>query len=351
MILQYENKILKEDLKEILTIIECKKFKGKSILITGATGMLATYLVYFFYYLNTEKNYNIKVIGLVRNEQKAINMFGDILNEKIKILKKDVTEKLTLEEDIDYIFHLASSANPKSILETPIDIIEANTLGTLNVCKLAVEKKSKVIFSSTREVYGILDNEKTKLEENDIGKIDWLEKRACYPESKRIAETIINSFNLQYGMQYNIIRISHCYGPGMNILNDGRVMSDFISNAIQKNDMILKSLGEDVRSFCYISDAIIGMLQIALNGMENQVYNLSNEKEEIKVKDLAVLINDLSKNNKKILYEIGRDEGAYTNYKRIGLDTSKLEELGWKINVNLKDGILKTLASFNKKGF
>lgn len=342
----YINKVINEDLKEIYKEVCCKKFKKKVILITGANGMLASYLIYFFQYLNLEKNYDIKIIGLVRNKEKAALKYKSIMNENLSFIEQNVIEPLETSDKIDYIFHLASSANPKTILNNPVEIIEANVIGTLNMCYLAKSKGSKLIFSSTREVYGYFDELKENLTEDQIGKLNWLEKRACYPESKRMAETLLSSFSQEHGIVYNIIRISHCYGPGMNINEDGRVMSDFISDAVNNRNIVLKSLGNDMRSFCYISDAIVGILLIALKGEKNEIYNLANENQEIKVKDLACLIKESSKNKLEIKYEIGKDKTAYTNYKRIKLNVSKLEDLNWKIKVDLKKGLQKTLENF-----
>ena len=237
---------------------------------------------------------------------------------------------------------MASSANPKTILENPIDIIKANTIGTFNVFELARNKSAKVFFTSTREVYGKLDESIKFIQESDMGVVDCLEKRACYPESKRIAETICNSYFYQYGVKYNIIRIAHVYGPGMNIDGDGRIMSDIIENVSKNKNIILKSDGTALRAFCYITDAIRGLLLILIKGKDNEVYNLSNEKEEISIKDLAQKAINISRKELKIEYQIN-NSGAYTSYKRIGLDNRKLEELGWNIRISLDKGLEKQI--------
>lgn len=339
--INYQNKIIQEDMQEILKDIEFNSLKNKTILITGATGMLATYLIYFFNYLNIIENLNIKIIGLVRNKEKAIKIFEGV---EIELLIQDIQDEIKYEHKIDYIFHMASSANPKTILENPIDIIKANTIGTFNVFELARNKSVKVLFTSTREIYGKLDENVEFIQETDMGVVDCLERRACYPESKRIAETICNSYFYQYGVKYNIIRIAHVYGPGMNIDGDGRIMSDIIENISKNENIILKSDGTALRAFCYITDAIRGLLLILIKGNDNEVYNLSNEKEEISIKDLAQKAIDISGKKIKIEYQISNSE-AYTNYKRVGLNNGKLEKLGWKIQKKLVDGIRNTLIN------
>lgn len=347
--LTFFNTIVQEDMKDIYDEeILFDKLKNKVVLITGATGMLATYIIYFLHYLNINKESNIKIYALARNKKKAEEIFNDLVGDKnFIIINQDVTKEILIDEKIDYIFHLASSANPKSILENPVGIIQANTLGTINICEFAVKNNALVFFSSTREIYGKIEG-KEFVKETDMGVCDCIENRACYPESKRISETICKSYNLQYEMKYQICRIAHVYGPGMNINNDGRIMSDIISDIVNNRNIILKSDGSAKRAFCYLSDAVRAIFLILLNGRVNDVFNLSNEKDEISIKDLAKLGGQLfSEKNIKVDYQISNNNNnLYTNYKRSKLDNSKLYDLGWKIKIDLKEGIRKTVLSF-----
>ena len=344
--LNFFNDIVQEDMKDIYEQkILFDKLKNKSVLITGATGMLATYIIYFLHYLNINKESNIKIYALARNKKKIEEIFNTFIDDKnFIVVNQDITKEILIDEKIDYIFHLASSANPKSISENPVGIIQANTLGTINVCQFAVKNNALVFFASTREIYGkIEENEFVK--ESDMGVCDCLEDRACYPESKRISETICKSYNLQYKMRYQICRIAHVYGPGMNIDNDGRIMSDIISDIVNNRNIILKSDGSAQRAFCYLSDAVRAIFLILLN--ENDVFNLSNEEDEISIKDLAKLGAELFlEKNIKVDYQISNNNNLYTNYKRSKLDNSKLYNLGWKIKIDLKEGIRKTVLSF-----
>ncbi|MBR8700687.1 Bifunctional polymyxin resistance protein ArnA [Fusobacterium sp. DD29] len=346
----FSNHVLKEDLKKIINSnIAFEKLKGKSILITGATGMLATYITFLFVELNMKKNYNINIFALVRNKEKGLRQFKDILNEKnFHLITQDITSPIDLNESIDYIFHLASSANPQTIKKDPLSIIKANTIGTLNVFEFARHKNSRVFFASTREVYGKIEN-RDYIAENDMGTLNPLEDRACYPESKRMSETICRSYFLQYGVRYQIARIAHVYGPGMNIDNDGRIMSDIISNVVKNEDIILKSDGSAIRSFCYITDAIEAMMLILLEGLENEVYNISNEVEEVSIKNLANLCVDIFPDKKIKVKCIPQhsSNNLYTNYKRVGLNNKKLNSLGWSPKISLKEGIENTVKSFN----
>ncbi len=345
----YKNPIVQQDMKKILEQkIPFEKLYNKSILITGANGMLASYYMYLLMYLNDCKNANIKIFALVRNEKKLEELTQFSKRSDVIPIVQDVCDRVILSEKVDYIIHMASSANPKTIVSDPVGIINANVIGTLRVLELAKEHGAKIIFTSTREVYGKIDG-KDKIAENDMGILDCLELRSCYPESKRLAENLIVSYAYQYGVSYQIVRIAHSYGPGMNIDNDGRIMSDLISNVVHHENICLKSAGEAKRAFCYIVDAITALLMVTLSDKSNQVYNIANETEEIKIKDLAYLLADMYEDS-EVIFDIKENNNQYVKFERTPLDTTKLEELGWRPQVSLKDGVKKTVSFFSNKG-
>lgn len=340
--------IIKEDLELIINQnINFSKFKNKSFLITGALGMLASYYMYTLMYLNDKFNYNIKIYTLVRNKEKLKRLI-DINRKDIFVLEQDVCEKIIIDGKLDYIIHMAGYSNPKNIIKDPVGIINANVIGTLNVLKLAKEKQAKIIFTSTREVYGKID--KNIINENDSGILDCTELRSCYPESKRMAENLIISYAYQHGIKYQIARIAHCYGPRMTIKEDGRIMSDLINHVVSETDIILKSNGEAKRSFCYISDAITALFIITLSSKENEIFNLANETEEIAIKDLAYFLTKwYKKTNINVLFKIEDNNNQYVKFKRVKLNTFKLEQLGWKPIISLKDGIYRTVEYFKSE--
>lgn len=345
----YNNEVVQEDLSLILNQnIDLSKFKNKSVLITGATGMLASYYMYTLMYLNDVMNYNIKIYPLVRNISKLDNLVNLPTRKDIFPIEQDVCDEINIEDKIDYIIHMASSANPKTIKTNPVGIIEANVFGTLNVLNLAKQNDAKVIFTSTREVYGKMDTD--IITEEDMGILDCLELRSCYPESKKLAENLIVSYAYQHGIKYEIVRIAHSYGPGMIIKDDGRIMSDLINNVVNSEDIVLKSTGEAKRAFCYIVDATTALLHVTLSNEDNQVYNIANETEEISIRDLAEsLTNWFSDKNIQVVYDIQENNNQYVKFKRVRLDTSKLESLGWKPVVSLEEGVKKTVNYFDKE--
>lgn len=346
----YKNEIIQEDLKIITEQdIEFDVLKNKSILITGATGMLASYYMYVLMYLNDNFKYNIKIYALVRNKEKLERITKFSLRNDIIPIEQDVCSKIDIKEKIDYIIHMASSANPSTIITNPVGIINANVIGTLNILELAKKYNSEVIFTSTREVYGKMDEKKEEILENDMGILDCTELRSCYPESKKMAENLIISYAYQYKIIYKIARIAHSYGPGMIIHNDGRIMSDLISNVINGENIILKSIGEAKRAFCYIVDAITALIRITVNNNENQIYNVANETEEISIKDLAYSLKEWYKEkNIDVIFQIQENSNQYVKFKRTRLNTKKLEKIGWKPVISLKDGINRTVKYFER---
>lgn len=352
--MNYYDEIIQEDLKLIKSQkIFWDKLKNSTVLVTGATGMLATYVGYMLHYLNETTDLNVKGILTYRNHEKLFSKYEGLLeNSNLTFVQQDVIEKMHLEDTVDWIIHAASNASPKYILTDPVGIIEANVIGTEQLLYLAKEKNVKGFhFLSTREVYGEVPSKVGKITEDSYGSLNILEKRSCYPESKRLGETLVRSFSDQHNVPFTISRIAHSYGPGMELNKDGRIMNDLIYNVVNNENIVLKSKGEAERSFCYIADAVAGIFMIMLNGSNDEAYNLSNEDEPIKIADLAKKLVQLFPNkNLKVTFDIPKEIGAgYTKFKRIPLDTTKLEKLGWKKLNCLDKGIRKTVLSFNNE--
>lgn len=345
------NKVIKKDMDNLIN--DCpyiKDFKDKTILVTGANGLIAKNLVYFFLELNKQKKSNTKVVALVRNLDKAKGVFKDYLNdENLIFLVQDVCEKIVYEDKVDYIFHAAGSASAAAIKADPVGIIRANTLGTMNVLDFAKIKNVKnVVFPSTREIYGKVDGVDS-ITEDVMGVIDPLDSRNCYPESKRLAEAIFKSYSVQYNVPFNILRIAHTYGPGMQINNDGRVMADFIGSVVNNKNIVLNSDGSAIRAFCYVSDAIYGILTVMVNGKIGEAYNLANEDEPYMIRDVAKMLVELYPDkNLKVEFTNPTDEikKGYVSYKIVKLNTKKLENLGWKKKISLLDGMKRTVDYF-----
>ena len=323
-----------------------EQLDGKTVLVTGATGMLASYVTWPLLSLREQAGIRVSVIALCRDARKAEAYFGPFVGKPyFRLLLQDVCEPIPCEGPVDYVFHLAGNASPHFINADPVGIMKCNLLGTMNVLECArAWQTRKVIFASTREVYG--KNEEAKLlDEQAYGTLDPLDDRSCYPESKRAAETLLKSYYLQYGIPFNVVRIAHSYGPTMWLEHDGRVMADLMGDAVAGRDIVLKSSGEAVRAFIYVTDAVVGMFTVLFHGAAAKAYNLANETEPIRVKELArelAAIRDV-----QVVVSEGEQKG-YCAYRRTALDTSAIEQLGWRPQVSLQEGIRRVLLYFPK---
>ncbi len=324
--------------------LDYSELKNKTVFVSGALGMLASNLVDTLMYLNFHQGFNIKLILLARSKDRMIKRFGSE-NSHLTYVIQDISAPLDISTKVDYIFHAAGNSSPLYIKSEPLGIIQANVQGSLNVVDFAKRSNAKkVIFFSTREVYGKVEGIYS-ISENDFGTFDPLDPRSCYPESKRMAENIFKSASIQYGIDFSIVRVAHSYGPSMK-LSDMRVMSDFIGNFVEERDVELLSDGTALRSFCYVLDSISALLFILLKGNPNEAFNIANEDEEISIYELAKLIISIGEKDLNVTRVEPKMEELYCNYQRVKLDTSKLEGLGWKPMFNLETGLKLTLDSF-----
>lgn len=352
------NQIVQQDVHEMMAeCLDWERLRGKSVLITGAYSMLGTYLAYLMLSLNQEKNLGIEVFLLGRKEDTLRSRFNDFSDDAhCHLLIHDVIDPILVDR-ADYIFHFAGNCSPYYICNEPVDILRTNLIGTFNVMELARRCHSeRVIIASTREVYGdvtkltVFDPLKSgagaSVEEKTFGSLDPMDNRSCYPESKRAEESIARSYYVQYGVPFNSIRMAHIYGPGMKTEQDGRVMSDFICDAIHGRDIVLHSDGSAERAFCYLTDAIIGILYVAFKGELGEAYNLSNESESLSIREVAQKVCNASPHDIHVWFEDLGNRAGYCQYTRVALDNHKIQRLGFIPRVKLDDGIRRTLSFF-----
>jgi nucleoside-diphosphate-sugar epimerase len=343
------NKIIESDLRIICNSnLDWEKFKNSTVLVTGAYGMLASYMVYTLAYLNsTYPLLNIKIIAQCRNIEKAKDKFKNI--PQLFITNIDICGNFNFIENVDYIIHAASPASAQYYSTDPISVINPNVIGTKNLLNLAKEKSVKgFLFLSSGDVSGKVDKE--LITEDDYGYLNPIDLRSCYAESKRIAETMCKCYNHQHELHTISVRPEHTYGPTLDLINDQRVFSEFISNIVNKKDIVIKSDGMSVRTFTYISDATIGFFTALLKGVSGESYNVSNNKCRIKIKDLAEMLVSMYPEKKlKVVYEKRSDTNEYIENKdniRPTLSTQKIEKLGFTCNIDLKEGFKRTINSF-----
>ena len=339
------NIIIDEDTEQIIQENDgLKELYDKTVMVTGASGMIGSYFIYTLFKLNENYNANIKIVPLVRDLKKLNDKI--ISNENISPIIQDVTEKISYDETIDYIVHAASPASPKIMKEKPVETNFANTLGTANTLLLAKECNAKgYLFISSREIYGEPINNEKYFTEDSFGFVDHLIPRNAYAEGKKAAENMCIGFNEEYGLNTKIVRLAHTYGPGMSV-DDGRVQADFLKNIINDEDIELNSDGSSVRTYTYISDAISAMFKILLKG-KNTVYNISDERNEVSVKELAETMASIYPEKKlKIKFNIKNENHnqGYAPFKLGILSSAKIrKEFDWNAKYSVKEGFKRTL--------
>lgn len=343
------NKILSEDVDFIINSnIPWKKFSGKTILISGASGFLPSYMVHTLFQLNKTK-INTKVYALVRNKTKTKKIFNQyIKNGFLEIIEQDISQKLNFNKHIDFIIHAASQASPKYYYSDPIGTMLPNIIGTKNLLDIATKNSvESFLFFSSGEVYGQTGS--NKINELNYGFLDPLDLRSCYAESKRTGESLCMAWFKQNKTPVKIARIFHTYGPGMN-LDDGRVFADFVSDAVKNRNIKIKSTGTAIRPFCYIADATVAFFTILLKGKNGNAYNVSNPNCMVSVMELAKIISRLFP-EKRLKVEKGK-KPAQKDYMQSKIksqnpDISKLLMLGWKPKFSIKEGFSRTITSYH----
>jgi UDP-glucuronate decarboxylase len=347
------NRIILEDLDFIhQKSIHWRRFKNKTVLITGAYGMLASFIVRMLMYLNEiDPLYNIKVIGLVRNLDKAYKKYPDYINcKKFKLIESDVCIPLKLTEKVDFIIHAASPASSQYYGTNPVGTLMPNVIGTYHLLEYAKEQKVEgFLYFSSGEVYGEFSSDKS-LAEIDCGYLNPVALRSCYGESKRMGENMCKAWQHQYGVPTKIARIAHTYGPTMELEGDSRVFSEFVSDVVNNHDIVMKSAGNAYRQFCYISDATVAFFKILLEGEPGEAYNVGNDKGVISISDLAELLVEMFPEKRlKVIKIKRRNDGAYLESVAsnvITLDISKLKALGWRPMYSIEAGFRRTIESF-----
>lgn len=346
------NKVVLEDMVYIAeNLPPWHSLAGKTVLITGAGGMLPSYMADTLLYLNDRDAGNcIKVIGIARNRDKALQRLSQYEKRNdFSMIIQDICAPIHLDQKIDYIIHAACQASPKYYNLDPAGMIWTNIKGMRNLLELAEKNKVEgFLYFSSSEIYGRIDPTHGCIKEADMGYIDPLDTRNCYAESKRICETLCMSWFHQFGVPVKIVRPFHTYGPGLS-LDDGRVFADFVSDIVHGRNISIKGDGSTIRSFCYLADAALGYFTVLLKGEAAQAYNVGNDQCAVSILELAKLLTDLvpEKHLKVIINDV-QNPGMLSK-DRIAKscpDLSKIRALGWEPVYTIREGFERTVRSF-----
>ena len=307
-----------------------------NILITGGAGFVCSHMAEK---LSSRQNKMISLDNLLTGSLKNIEHLLDLSN--VKFIEHDVQNHINIDEELDYVLHFASAASPVAYQQNPINTLKAGSIGTINTLGLAKVKKSKYLLASTSEVYG--DPEISPQNETYWGNVNPNGERSMYDEAKRFAEAATATYARTYNIETKIVRIFNTYGPRMQ-LNDGRVVTNFITQALKGEDITIYGDGNQTRSFSYVDDTVNGIIAL-MNSNFNEVFNIGNPNE-ITVKQLATEIIKLTNSNSKIIYKnLPKDDP-----KQRQPDISKAKEkLYWKPEIDLETGLKKTILWINSE--
>jgi len=316
-----------------------EELSSRRILVTGSTGLIGGCLVDALM-LNPNRNYQLFASG--RNKQRALDRFKEYVEcDDFHFLEYDVLYPLNCDVDFDYIIHAASYASPNAFVQNPVEVMKSNIIGVSNLIEYGLAHQMKrFLYISTGEIYG--EGDGRVFDEEYSGYVNCLIPRSCYPSSKRAAETLCVSYAAEYGADVVIARPCHVYGPNFSE-KDNRVYAQFIRNILNDSDIIMKSTGEQFRSWCYVVDCVSALLYVLLKGEKGQAYNIADSQSVISIKELAETIAEIG--NKSVIMEVPSvsESLGYNVVTKSVFLTEKLEALGWSVEGTMKEKLEKTL--------
>ena len=329
--------------EDILQIFEqdlsWENLSGANILVTGATGLIGGCLVETLM-MNPNRDYQVYASG--RNEQRGYQRFKAFANDAaFHFVKYDVMQPLQSDVHFDYIIHAASNASPNFFAKSPVEVIKSNIDGVAHLMEYGMKHGMKrFLYVSSGEVYG--EGDGRVFTEGYSGYVDCAKPRSCYPSSKRAAETLCVSYAAEYGTDVVIARPCHTYGPHFTE-QDNRVYAQFIRNVLRGEDIVMKSTGEQFRSWCYVVDCVSALLHILLKGTNGEAYNIADIKSNISIRELAETIATIG--GRKVVIDISDvdEKRGFNPVTKSVFSTEKLESLGWRPQNHISEGIEKTI--------
>jgi len=318
----------KDDIVSIFKMdLPWEKLSGCNILVTGATGLIGGCLIETLM-LNPNRDYHVYASG--RNEERALMRFKNYSeDEAFHFVKYDVMKSLESDVRFDYIIHAASNASPSFFANSPVEVIKSNIDGVAHLMDYGLEHgMRRFLYISSGEVYG--EGDGREFSEEYSGYVNPISPRSCYPSSKRAAETLCVSYALEYGADVVIARPCHTYGPYFTE-QDNRVYAQFIRNVLRGENIVMKSTGEQFRSWCYVVDCVSALLYILLKGENCQAYNIADENSNITIKELAEMIARIG--GQKVVIDLpdAEEKRGFNVVAKSIFSTDKLRQLGWSV--------------------
>ena len=347
--MRYEHRLYQEDLNLLIQEnLSWEKLSGKHILITGASGLIGTFLIDTLMKRNDICHSDIYVYALSRNIGKLIGRFGHFIQKGtpyLQLIEHDVTQEFKIiGGGIDYIVHAASNTHPKEYSNDPVGTITSNVLGSYYLLEYAKScKYCRVVLLSSVEVYGENRGDTSYFDESYCGYINCNTLRAGYPESKRLSEAMLQAYIAQHGTEGVIVRLSRIYGPTV-AADDSKAVSQFIHKAVLGEDIILKSAGNQLYSYMYAADAVHAILRCMTDGLCGEAYNVADRASDMALKDIAEYLAELS--GGRVVFDVPDEveQRGYSTATKALMSAEKLRRLGWKARYSMKDGLKRTLS-------
>ncbi len=343
-------KIWLEDLEQLVHTnnLPWDKLKYKTILVTGASGLIGSSLIKGLMYANQVLDLKLNIAALVRNKTKAYEKFADFSNNSnvLTILQGDIGQKIEMGKKIDFIVHGASPTNSKYFVDKPVETIKTAVNGTINMLELAKGNQVEgFVYLSSMEVYGAPQDERL-LSEKDVGYIDPLMIRNCYPQSKRQCEALCAAYAGEYNVSATSVRLAQTFGPGVE-KDDTRIFAEFARCIKNRDDIILLTDGSSKRCYLYTMDAITAILTVLLKGEKGKSYNVGNPKTYCSIREMAQMAaHDLA--DDKITVKIIENKECSKKFSPThfyNLDIKAISDLGWKPTWGLRDMYLRMMES------
>ncbi|MCI2068516.1 MAG: NAD-dependent epimerase/dehydratase family protein [Bacilli bacterium] len=318
-----------------------KEIQGKTILVTGGTGFIGSSIIKILLLLNAQKKADIKIVGLARNSSKVASMG---FSGNLSWIYQDMSERLALNQPVDYIIHTASPTDSKYFITNPVETINVSTAGLNNILSFGAKSGCKsLVFLSSMEVYGTCEEDRF-INENEFFSINPTNVRSSYSEGKRILECLCASYNAEFNLPVKIVRLCQTFGPGIS-KDDNRVFAQFGRSVCEGRDIVLSTKGETKRSYCSLIDAVLGIFCVLLKGENGEAYNLASDNSYCSIYELAQLF--AKDTNSKVIIQEQKDN-KYLSTIKFGLDTEKIKKIGFTSIEDLKTMVLVFKKYYNQ---
>lgn len=322
--------------------------KDKTVMVTGATGLLGSSTVKCLLGLNRAHHLDIRIVAVVRNLDKAKVMFGDGCPNLSYYIYDFGSSADFLAPACDFIFHYACPTASRYFVEHPVETVKSVVNGTETM--LEYQRKhptSCMVYASSMEVYGVVDDDSKPLDEEMLGSVSLTDIRSSYPQGKRMAELMCFAYAKEYHLHVRIGRLAQTFGAGISS-SDNRVFAQFARSIINNQDIILHTKGESARDYCYTTDAIRGLFFILMSGDDGECYNIANEDTYCSIREIAELFCREFNPNSHTIIQL-QDGVCYPATSKLKLSTSKLRRLGWQPQLGLKEMFARLIASLREE--